>query len=180
MKSEYKGSIDGRGLTIGIVVARFNWKITSRLLEGAKGALTANGVTDDHITTSMVPGSFEAPLIAKIMAESGRFNAIICLGAVIRGDTDHYEYIASQAAKGVAEAGFSSGIPVIFGILTTDTIDQAIDRSGGRGAEFVDKGLENRKPGLTDETRPDQGNSGYSAGLVAIEMANLICQIEEG
>ena len=127
----------------------------------------------------MVPGSFEAPLIAKIMAESGKFDSIICLGAVIRGDTDHYEHIASQAAKGVADAGFTSGIPVIFGILTTDTIDQAIQRSGGRNGEFVNEGLENGKPGLTDEMEPGRGNSGYNAGLAAIEMANLIRQIEE-
>ncbi len=150
MTTELQGRLEGRGLRIGIVVARFNDFITSRLLEGAKAALARHGVRDQDVTVAWVPGSFEIPVIAKKMAESGKHDAVVCLGAVIRGETDHYERVASEAAKGIAGAALASGVPVIFGVLTTDTVEQAINRAGGK-----------------------QGNSGYTSGVAAIEMANL-------
>ena len=151
MSVELQGGTDGEGLRIAIVVATFNDFITSRLLDGARVALSRHGVRDDDVSVASVPGSFELPLVAKKLAEAGRHDAVICLGAVIRGETDHYEHVAGEAAKGIANAGFSSGVPVIFGVLTTDTLEQAINRAGGK-----------------------QGNNGYGAGLAAIEMANLM------
>ena len=150
MVGELQGSIEGDGLKIGIVVARFNEFITSKLLEGAKAALKQHGVREEDVTIAWVPGSFEIPLVAKKMAASGRYGAVVCLGAVIRGETGHYDHVAGEAAKGVANASDSTGIPVMFGVLTTDTVEQAINRSGGK-----------------------QGNNGYSAAVAAIEMANL-------
>ena len=146
-----QGELNGAGLRIGVIVARFNDFFTSKLREGAMTALTRHGVRDEDITVVSVPGSFEIPLVAKKMAESGRYEAVICLGAVIRGETGHYEHVAGEAAKGIANAAMATGVPVIFGVLTTDTVDQAINRSGGK-----------------------QGNMGYNAGLTAIEMANLV------
>ena len=151
MTRELRGGLDGGGLRMGIVVATFNDFITSRLLEGAKGALSAHGVVDDDVTVASVPGSFEIPLVARKMAESGRFDAVICLGAVIRGETDHYEHVAGEATKGISNASVSTGVPVTFGVLTTDTVEQAINRAGGK-----------------------QGNQGYNAAVAAIEMANLV------
>ena len=132
MSTDLQGGLQGQGLKIGIVVARFNGFVTSRLLEGARSALIQHGVLDDSMTVASVPGSFEIPLVAKKMAESARYDAVVCLGAVIRGETDHYEYIAGEAAKGISQAGLDAGVPVIFGVLTTDTVEQAIDRAGGR------------------------------------------------
>ena len=151
MSVEMHGGANGEGLRIAIVVANFNDFITARLLDGARAALARNGVRDDDVTVVSVPGSFELPLVAKKLAESKRHDAVISLGAVIRGETDHYEHVAGEAAKGIANAGLSSGVPVIFGVLTTDTLEQAINRAGGK-----------------------QGNNGYGAGLAAIEMANLM------
>ena len=151
MTRDVQGSLQGQGLRIGIVVARFNDFITSRLLDGAKAALSSHGVRDDDVTVVSVPGSFEVPLAAKKMASSGRFDAIVCLGAVIRGETGHYEHVAGEAAKGVSAVGLSTGVPTVFGILTTDTMEQAINRAGGK-----------------------QGNSGHSTAVTAIEMANLL------
>ena len=151
MSVEMQGGTSGEGLRIAIVVATFNEFITSRLLDGARAALARNGVRDDDVTVVSVPGSFELPLVAKKLAESKRHDAVIGLGAVIRGETDHYEHVAGEAAKGIANAGLASGVPVIFGVLTTDTLEQAINRAGGK-----------------------QGNNGYGAGLAAIEMANLM------
>ncbi len=155
MSRELQGGLRGEGLRVAIVVARFNDFITSRLLEGARAALESHGVSDDDMTVASVPGSFELPLTAKKLAESGKYDAVICLGAVIRGETDHYEHVAGEAAKGISAASLSSGRPVIFGVLTTDTLEQAINRAGGK-----------------------QGNNGYSAGLAAIEMANLLAAME--
>ncbi len=155
MSRELQGGLRGEGLHVAIVVARFNDFITSRLLEGARAALESHGVSDDDVTVASVPGSFELPLAAKKLAESGNYHAVICLGAVIRGETDHYEHVAGEAAKGIAAAALSSGRPVIFGVLTTDTLEQAINRAGGK-----------------------QGNNGYSAGLAAIEMAKLLAAFE--
>ncbi|MCY3544806.1 MAG: 6,7-dimethyl-8-ribityllumazine synthase [Chloroflexi bacterium] len=151
MSVELQGGMNGEGLRVAIVVATFNDFITSRLLDGARVALSRHGVRDDDVSVAYVPGSFELPLTAKKLAESGQYDSVICLGAVIRGETDHYEHVAGEAAKGIANAGFNSGIPVIFGVLTTDTLEQAINRAGGK-----------------------QGNNGYGAGLAAIEMANLL------
>lgn len=151
MSRELQGDLQGQGLRIGVVVARFNDFITSKLLEGARAALARHGVRDEDVTVASVPGSFEIPLVARKMAESGRYHAVICLGAVIRGETDHYTHVAGEAAKGIANASVSTGIPVIFGVLTTDTMEQAINRAGGK-----------------------LGNSGYNAGVAAIEMANLV------
>ncbi len=151
MSVEFQGGMNGEGLRIGIVVATFNEFITSKLLDGAQAALARHGVRDDDVSVASVPGSFELPLVAKKLAESGQHDAVICLGAVIRGETDHYEHVAGEAAKGIANVGLNSGVPVIFGVLTTDTLEQAINRAGGK-----------------------QGNNGYGAGLAAIEMANLM------
>ena len=151
MSVELQGGMNGEGLRIGIVVATFNEFITSKLLDGAQAALARHGVRDDDVSVASVPGSFELPVVAKKLAESGQHDAVICLGAVIRGETDHYEHVAGEAAKGIANVGLSSGVPVIFGVLTTDTLEQAINRAGGK-----------------------QGNNGYGAGLAAIEMANLM------
>ena len=150
MSVELQGGASGEGLRVAVVVANFNDFITSRLLEGARSALARSGVRDDDITVARVPGAFELPLVAKRLAESGQQDAVICLGAVIRGETDHYEHVAGEAAKGIANAALSSGVPVIFGVLTTDTLEQAINRAGGKS-----------------------GNNGYNAGLAAVEMANL-------
>ncbi len=151
MARELQGGIDGAGLRIAIVVASFNDFITARLLDGAQAALARHGVRDDDITIARVPGSFEIPVVAKRLADSAQCDAVICLGAIIRGETDHYEHVAGEAAKGIANAGLASGVPVIFGVLTTDTLEQAINRAGGK-----------------------QGNNGYAAGIAAIEMANLM------
>ena len=151
MSVEMQGGTNGEGLRVAIVVATFNDFITSKLLDGARAALARHGVRDDDVSVASVPGSFELPLVAKKLAESGQHDAVICLGAVIRGETDHYEHVAGEAAKGIANAGLASGVPVIFGVLTTDTLEQAINRAGGK-----------------------QGNNGYGAGLAAIEMANLM------
>ena len=151
MTIEISGDLQGQGLRVGIVVARFNDFITSKLLDGAKAALSRHGVRDEDITVASVPGAFEIPLVSKKMAESGKHDAVICLGAVIRGETGHYEHVAGESAKGVANASVSTGVPVIFGILTTETLEQAINRAGGKS-----------------------GNNGYSAGVAAVEMANLI------
>ncbi len=157
MTQEVRGDLRGEGLRVGVVVARFNGFITSRLLDGAKAALSSHGVRDEDVTIASVPGSFEIPLTAKKLAGSGRFDAVICLGAVIKGETDHYEHVAGEAAKGISAVALASGVPTIFAVLTTDTVEQAINRAGGK-----------------------QGNSGYSAGVAAIEMANLLRALDGG
>ncbi len=151
MVQVFEGKLIGTGLKIGIVVARFNDSITKNLLEGALGALKAHDVAEDDIAVAWVPGSFELPLVAGKMAMSGRFDAIVALGCVIRGATTHYDYVCNEAAKGVAQAAQKSGIPVIFGVVTTETIEQAIERSGTKA-----------------------GNKGIDAALAAIETANLL------
>ena len=155
MPQNLQGSLNGESLRIAIVVAEFNDFITSRLLEGALGGLSAHGVREDDITVARVPGSFELPLIAAKLAASGQHDAVICLGAVIRGETDHYHHVAGEAAKGIAAASANTGVPVIFGVLTTDTVEQAINRAGGK-----------------------QGNNGYGAAIAAVQMANLTRAID--
>jgi len=139
------------GKKFAVVVSRFNDFITDRLLGGAVDALKRSGARDEDIEVAKVPGAFEIPLIAKKMAQSGRYNAVICLGAVIRGATPHFDYVSAEVSKGIATAGMESGVPVIFGIVTTDTIEQAIERAGAKA-----------------------GNKGWSAAVNAVEMANLI------
>ena len=179
MTGELRGSLRGEGLRIGIVVARFNESITSRLLEGAKAALARHGVRDQDLTVAWVPGSFELPVTAKTMAESGRFDSVVCLGAVIRGETDHYRHIAGEAARGIADAGLASGVPVIFGVLTTDTVEQAVNRAGGANGEYTNVQRAEAKAELGGESEgTGQGNSGYSAAVAAIEMTNLMRDLD--
>ena len=150
MSKSYEGTLLGEGLRFGIVLSRFNEFITTRLLEGAQDALVRHGVKEDDIEVARTPGAFEIPLIAKMMAESGKYAAIICLGAVIRGGTPHFEYIAAEVTKGVAQVGLQTGMPVIYGVITADTLEQAIERAGTK-----------------------MGNAGFDAAVSAIEMANL-------
>lgn len=150
MSRSYEGTLLGEGLKFGIVLSRFNEFITTRLLEGAQDALVRHGVKEDDIEVARTPGSFEIPLIAKKMAESGKYAAIICLGAVIRGGTPHFEYIAAEVTKGIAQVGLQTGMPVIYGVITADTLEQAIERAGTK-----------------------MGNAGSDAAVSAIEMANL-------
>jgi 6,7-dimethyl-8-ribityllumazine synthase len=147
----YEGKLDAKGLTFGIVVSRFNSFICERLLEGAVDALIRHGGDDKNIHVARVPGAFEIPLIARKMVESGKYHAIICLGAVIRGSTPHFDFVASEVSKGVASVSLESGIPIAFGVLTTDTIEQAVERAGTKA-----------------------GNKGFEAAVTAIEAANLL------
>jgi 6,7-dimethyl-8-ribityllumazine synthase len=151
MGRTFEGVLIGTGLRIGIVVARFNDLITHSLLEGAHDGLRRHGVAVDDIDVAWVPGSFEIPSIARLLAISGRYDAVLCLGAVIRGATTHYDHVVGQTAAGIAAAGMDSGVPVIFGVLTTESIEQAIERAGTKA-----------------------GNKGYEYAVSAIEMANLL------
>ena len=151
MSNHIEGSLDGSGLKIGIVAAKFNEFITTKLVEGAEEGLSENGVDGTDVTIAYVPGSFEIPVVASKMAHSGNYDAVICLGAVIKGDTDHYEFVAGEATRGIAEASISSGIPVIFGVLTTHNMQHALERSGGR-----------------------KGTAGHSCALTAIETVNVL------
>jgi 6,7-dimethyl-8-ribityllumazine synthase len=150
----YEGRLDAAGLRIAIVVSRFNETITRQLLEGARDCLRRHGADDRALVVAWVPGAFEIPLAAQRLARSGQFDAVICLGAVIRGATAHFEHVAGQAAAGVARVALETGIPVTFGILTTDTIEQALERSGIKA-----------------------GNKGFDAAMAAMEMANLLSHI---
>ena len=154
MGTQYEGLLNGKDFKFCLVVARFNEFITGKLFEGAKDALLRHGVIDEDIEVVWVPGSFEIPLVAKKLALSERYNAIICLGAVIRGATPHYEYIAAEVTKGIASVGLETGLPVIFGVVTADTLEQAIERAGSK-----------------------MGNKGFDAAVSAIEMVNLLRNI---
>ncbi|HZG71408.1 MAG TPA: 6,7-dimethyl-8-ribityllumazine synthase [Chondromyces sp.] len=156
MSRVYEGHLVGTGLKFGIVVARFNEFINTKLLSGAEDALIRHGVNETDIEVAWVPGAFELPMVAKKMAESGKYDAVITLGTVIRGATAHFEYVSNETTKGVAQAGLQSGVPVIFGVLTTDTIEQAIERAGTKA-----------------------GNKGWEAASTAIEMANLMKQLND-
>jgi 6,7-dimethyl-8-ribityllumazine synthase len=151
MMTVFEGDLMGSGLKVGIVVSRFNELLSNRLLDGAKDALARHGVEEDAVDVAVVPGSFEIPLVAKHLADSGRYDAVIALGVVIRGGTPHFEYVASEVSKGVAKVALDSGVPVSFGIVTADTIEQAVERAGTK-----------------------QGNKGWDAALAALEMANLL------
>jgi 6,7-dimethyl-8-ribityllumazine synthase len=146
-----EGNLTAENMKIGIVVGRFNEFITSKLLSGAIDTFVRHGGNENDITVSWVPGAFEIPLIAQKMAESKKYDAVVCLGAVIRGATSHYDYVCSEVSKGVAQVGLKSGVPVMFGVVTTENIEQAIDRAGTKS-----------------------GNKGSDAALSAIEMVNLV------
>ena len=152
---KFEGSLVASQMKVGIIVARFNEFIGSKLLSGAMDGLLSHGVQEENIHVAWVPGAFEIPLIASKMAKSGKYDAVICLGAVIRGSTTHYDYVCSEVSKGIAQVSLSSQIPVMFGILTTENIEQAIERAGTKA-----------------------GNKGYDCALGAIEMVNLIKEIE--
>jgi 6,7-dimethyl-8-ribityllumazine synthase len=147
----YEGDFSPPSGRFAIVAARFNAVVVDRLIEGAVDGLKRHGVADSSIDTVRVPGSFEIPLIAQKLGRSGKFVAVICLGAVIRGDTDHYDHVASAAANGIANAALNAGVPIVFGVLTCETMEQALNRAGGKA-----------------------GNKGFEAAMTAIEMANLL------
>jgi 6,7-dimethyl-8-ribityllumazine synthase len=149
--SNYEGDLIGSGLRVGIVVSRFNDLLSSRLLSGALDALGRHGIDAESVDVAWVPGAFEIPLIAQKMARSGSYDAVIALGVIIRGATPHFEYVASEVSKGVAHASLESGVPVMFGVVTADSIDQAVERAGTK-----------------------QGNKGWDVAIAAIEMANLL------
>jgi 6,7-dimethyl-8-ribityllumazine synthase len=154
MSKPIEGMLLGKGLKFGLVVSRFNEFITKKLVEGAEDALLRHGVNQEDIEVAWVPGSFEIPLVAKKLAQTERYDAVICLGAVIRGGTPHFEYVAAEVTKGVAKVGLETGLPVIYGVVTADTLEQAIERAGTK-----------------------EGNEGFKAAASAIEMANLVKSI---
>ena len=147
----FEGRLWGEGLSIAIVVSRFNELVTRALLSGAQDGLASHGVEPEDVDVAWVPGSFEIPVTARKLAESSRYQAVICLGAVIRGETPHFDQVANQASSGIARVALDTGVPVIFGIITADTLEQALERAGGK-----------------------MGNKGYDAAVAAIEMANLM------
>ncbi len=151
MSKRFEGMLLGKGLKFGLVVPRFNEFINKKLVEGAQDALLRHGVNEEDIEIAWVPGAFEIPLVAKKLAQTKRYDAVICLGAVIRGGTPHFEYIATEVTKGIAKVGLDTGLPIICGIITADTLDQAIERAGTKA-----------------------GNKGFDAAVSAIEMANLL------
>jgi len=154
MSKKYEGMLLGKGLKFGVVISRFNEFFSKKLLEGAQDALIRHGVVEEDIELAWTPGSFEIPLIAQKMAQTKKYDAVICLGAVIRGNTPHFEHIAAEVTKGIAHVNLDTGVPVIYGVITTDTIEQAIERSGTK-----------------------VGNKGFDAAVSAIEMANLVKSI---
>lgn len=154
-KKVYEGQLNAQGRRFGIAVSRFNDLITTKLLEGALDCLRRHGAADEDIEVAWVPGAFELPIAAKKLTATGRFDVVICLGAVVRSDTPHFDFVASEAAKGIAQVGLESGVPVTFGVVTADTVDQAIQRAGVRA-----------------------GNRGWDAALNAVEMASLMDQFD--
>ena len=154
MNKHFEGMLLGKGLKFGLVVSRFNEFFTRKLLEGAQDALLRHGVSREDVEVAWVPGAFEIPLIAKKLAQTKRYDAVICLGAVVRGETPHFEYIAGQLTKDISRVGLDTGLPVIYGVITADTLEQAIERAGTK-----------------------QGNKGFEAAVSAIEMANLLTSI---
>ena len=157
MPNEIKGDMDGSDLRVAVVVARFNEFVTRQLLNGALETLARHGVRDGNIAIAWVPGSFELPVVAKTLAQTRQYDSVICLGAVIRGETDHYDMVAGQSTSGIASVGLETGVPTIFGVLTADNMDQAINRAGGKS-----------------------GNIGSNAAVTAVETARLIQAIKTG
>jgi 6,7-dimethyl-8-ribityllumazine synthase len=154
MGTTYEGKLTGRGLRFALVVGRFNEFISTRLLEGALDNLRRHETADDDIDVAWVPGAFEIPLVARRLAASGRYDAVVCLGAVIRGGTPHFDYVAAETTKGIAKAGLDTDVPVVFGVLTTDSVEQAVERAGTKA-----------------------GNKGWAAATTALEMANLLREL---
>lgn len=154
MEKKFEGMLLGEGLKFGLVLSRFNDFITKKLLEGAQDALRRHGVNDADVDVAWVPGAFEIPLIASKLAKTKRYHAVICLGAVVRGATPHFEYIAAEVTKGIAQVNLDTGLPIIYGVITADTLEQAIERAGTK-----------------------EGNTGFKAAVSAIEMANLVKSI---
>jgi 6,7-dimethyl-8-ribityllumazine synthase len=154
VSKQYEGNLIGEGLKLCLVTSRFNEFITMRLMDGAKDGLIRHGVKEEDIEIARTPGAFEIPLVAKKLAVSGKYDAVICLGAVIKGGTPHFEYVASEVSKGIAAVGLETGIPIIYGIITAESLEQAIERAGTK-----------------------MGNTGYNAALSAIETANLLKSI---
>ncbi len=154
MSKVYEGHITGEGRSFGIVVSRFNEFISLKLLEGAMDCLRRHGVDDSDITIVWVPGAFDVPLLAKRMGDSGSYDAVLCLGAVIRGGTPHFDYVAAEVAKGVAHAGMETGVPTVFGVLTADSIEQAVERAGTKA-----------------------GNRGWDAAMAGMELADLYARM---
>jgi 6,7-dimethyl-8-ribityllumazine synthase len=148
---EHEGTFEARGRRFAIVAARFNAVVTDRLVEGALSAFRRHGVGEDDVEVTLVPGSFEIPLAARRLARSGQFDAVVCLGTVIRGETAHFDYVAGEAARGIQQVSLDTDVPCIFGVLTTETIEQALDRAGGK-----------------------HGNKGWDAAMAAMEMAGLL------
>lgn len=155
MSHVYEGKLTAKGLRFAVIVARFNEFITGKLLTGAMDGLLRHDAAEEDIDTIWVPGAFEIPIIAQKLAKSGKYDAIICLGTVIRGSTSHYDYVCSEVSKGIAHVGLETGVPTIFGVLTTENIEQAIERGGTKA-----------------------GNKGFDAAMSAIEMANLLKNID--
>ena len=155
MANNFAGQLDASGQKVGIVVGRFNSFIGERLVEGAIDALVRHGASEDQIDIARVPGAFEIPLTAQKMADTGNYDAIVCLGAVIRGATPHFDYVSNEVTKGVASVSLATGVPIAFGVLTTDTIEQAVERAGTKA-----------------------GNKGFEAAVTAIEMVNLFKSIK--
>ena len=154
MGNLFQGELRGERVRVAVVVARFNETVTSRLLAGAQQALEHHGVPDSHVDVAWVPGAFELSIVARAMAESRRYDAVVCLGAVIRGETPHFEFISAEAARGIGQVAQDTGIPAIFGVITPNTLEQAMERAGGSA-----------------------GNKGYDAAVSAIEMVNLLRQL---
>ena len=156
MPRRLEGSPEGEGLRIGVALARFNQSVTDRLLAGALEALTKHGVADDAIDLAVVPGAFELPLCVQRLAATGRYDALVCLGAVVRGETPHFDFVAGEAARGIAEVSRKLDVPVAFGVLTTDTMEQALARAGG-----------------------ERGDKGYEAAVTALEMVRVLRGLQE-
>jgi 6,7-dimethyl-8-ribityllumazine synthase len=153
----FEGRFDARGRKVAIVASRFNDFFTKELLAGAQDCLRRHGVPDDDVDVAWVPGSFEIPLVAKRLASSGRFGAVICVGCLIQGDTPHFQYIAAEVSKGIAQASLETGVPIVFGVITAETLDQAMERAGTKA-----------------------GNKGFDAAATALEMIDLCAALEPG
>ena len=156
MARVFEGRLDGRGKRFGIVVSRFNELVSNRLLDGALDCLKRHDTPDDGVDVVWVPGAFEIPLAARVLAESERYDAVICLGAVIRGATSHFERVSNEVTRGIGQAAFMSGVPILFGVLTAETLEQALERAGAKG-----------------------GNKGWAAAMSALEMADLMPKVRE-
>lgn len=154
MPKVHEGQLDAKGRTFGIVVSRFNDLVTTRLLDGALDCIKRHGGDDDNIEVAWVPGAFELPIAAQKLAATGRLDVVMCLGAIVRSDTPHFDYVAGESAKGIARVGLDTGVPVIFGVITADTVDQAVQRAGVKA-----------------------GNHGWDAALNAVEMASLMAEL---